>query len=112
LRRMVSGDPGWRYYCGLISQLSLVPQFVELTHSELDPTALHFINALRSALPKAPPQSIYWGYMFLLGAMIQAMAPTGRIERLSRGLCRSDDVEGALHEMIPFVCAGLRAFAK
>ena len=111
LHRLVSGEPGWRYYCGLISQLAMVPQFVELTHNELDPTALHFINALRNALPTASPRSIYWGYMFLLGAMLQAMAPTGRIDRLSRGLCRSDDVEGALREMVPFVCAGLRAAA-
>jgi AcrR family transcriptional regulator len=111
LHRLLNGDPGWRHYCGLIAQLSLVPKFVELTHSELDPTALHFINALRSALPKASPQSIYWGYMFLLGAMVQAMSPSGRIDILSRGLCRSDDVEGALREMVPFVCAGLRAFS-
>ena len=67
---------------------------------------------MRSALPKASPQSIYWGYMFLLGAMIQAMSPSGRIDILSRGLCRSDDVEGALREMVPFVCAGLRAFGN
>ena len=112
LRRLVSGETGWRYYCSLISQLNMVPKFVELASSELDPTALHFINALRSALPKASPQSIYWGYMFLLGAMVQAMSPTGRIERLSRGMCRSDDVEGALREMIPFVSAGLRALGN
>jgi AcrR family transcriptional regulator len=111
LRRMAGDDPGWRHYCSLVSQLSSVPYFVELTHNELDPTALHFINALRAALPKASAQSIYWGYMFLLGAMTQAMARTGRIERLSRGLCRSDDVEAALREMVPFVCAGLRAGA-
>ncbi|HEY5211133.1 MAG TPA: TetR/AcrR family transcriptional regulator [Stellaceae bacterium] len=112
LLRMMSRDAGWRHYCGLISQLSMVPRFVEITHNELDPTALHFINALRAALPKASPQSVYWGYMFLLGAMIQAMVPTGRIDRLSRGLCRSDDVEGGLRQMVPFVCAGLRAIAK
>lgn len=112
LRRIASDDPGWRYYCGLVAQMSTVPRFVELTHSELDPTALHFINALRSALPRASPRSIYWGYMFLLGAMMQAMAPTGRIDILSRGLCRSDDVEEALQEMVPFVCAGLRAFTS
>jgi hypothetical protein len=78
----------------------------------LDPTALHFINALRLTLPKATPQSIYWGYMFLIGSMVQVMSATGRIERLSRGLCRSDDIEGALRELVPFVSAGLRAFGN
>jgi hypothetical protein len=54
-------------------------------------------------LPKAPPQSIYRGYMFLIGAMMQVMSATGRIERLSRGLLR---------EQVPFVSAGLRALAS
>jgi AcrR family transcriptional regulator len=108
LRRLNGGDRGWRYYASLVSQLDVLPQFVGLT-KVLDPTALHFINALRVALPEAPSRSIYWGYMFLLGAMVQVMSATGRIERLSSGLCRSNDIEGALREMVPFVSAGLRA---
>jgi AcrR family transcriptional regulator len=110
LRRMTGGDRGWRYYGSLASQLDVLPQFVNLTGDVLDPTALHFINALRLALPKASLRSIYWGYMFLIGSMVQVMSATGRIERLSRGLCRSDDIDGALRELIPFISAGLRAF--
>jgi hypothetical protein len=74
----------------------------------LDPTALHFINALRLAMPKAPEPSVYWGYMFLLGTMVQVISATGRIERVSRGLCHSDDVDAALREIVPLsvaVCA-------
>jgi len=109
LRHLAEGDAGWRHYGSLVSQLDVLPKFTALASDVLDPTALHFINALRLALPKAPPQSIYWGYMFLLGAMVQVLSATGRIERLSRGLCRSDDVEGALRELVPFVSGGLQA---
>jgi len=109
LRRLIAGDPGWRHYGNLASQLDVLPKFTALTGDVLDPTALHFINALRLALPKVPSQSIYWGYMFLIGSMVQVMSATGRIERLSRGLCRSDDIEGALRELVPFLSAGLRA---
>lgn len=109
LRRLITGESGWRYYAGLVSQLDVLPKFIGLTSDVLDPTALHFINALRLALPKAAPQSIYWGYMFLIGSMVQVMSATGRIERLSRGLCRSNDIQGALHELVPFISAGLRA---
>jgi AcrR family transcriptional regulator len=108
LRRVASGERGWRHYAGLASQLDVLPQFVDLTSDVLDPTALHFINALRLALPQARPQAVYWGYMFLIGSMVQVMSATGRIERLSRGLCRSDDIKGALRELVPFVSAGLR----
>ena len=112
LRRLDSGDPGWRHYGSLASHLDVLPKFTGLTSDVLDPTALHFINALRLALPKTPPRSIYWGYMFLIGSMVQVMSATGRIERLSRGLCRSDDTEGALRELVPFVSAGLRALGS
>jgi AcrR family transcriptional regulator len=109
LHRLITGDRGWRYYGGLASQLDVLPQFVDLTSNVLDPTALHFINALRLALPHASPRSIYWGYMFLIGSMVQVMSATGRIDRLSHGLCRSDDIGGALRELVPFVSAGMRA---
>jgi AcrR family transcriptional regulator len=108
-QRLGDGDAGWRHYASLISQLDVLPKFTALASGVLDPTAVHFINALRLAMPKAPEASVYWGYMFMLGTMIQVISATGRIERLSRGLCRSDDVDAALSEMVPFVSAGLRA---
>lgn len=111
LRRLVGADAGWRHYGNLVSHLDVLPKFTGLTGDVLDPTALHFINALRLALPKAPRRSIYWGYMFLIGSMVQVMSATGRIERLSGGLCRSDDIAGALRELIPFVAGGLKALA-
>lgn len=108
LRRLTDGDAGWRHYASLASQLDVLPKFIGLTSDVLDPTALHFINALRLALPEVPAPRIYWGYMFLIGSMVQVMSATGRIERLSRGLCRSGDTEGALRLLVPFVSAGLR----
>lgn len=112
LRRLAGGDPGWRHYGSLISQLDILPKFVTLAGDVLDPTALHFINALRLALPNTPQRSIYWGYMFLIGSMVQVISATGRIERLSRGLCRSDDIDTALRELVPFVSGGLCAFGS
>lgn len=112
MRRLIAdADPGWRHYGSVISQLDVLPQFTALTSDVLDPTALHFVNALRLALPEASLKSIYWGYMYMIGSMVQVMSATGRIDRLSRGLCRSDDIDGALRELIPFVSAGLRALA-
>jgi AcrR family transcriptional regulator len=112
LRRLAEGEAGWRHYGSLVSHLDVLPKFTAMASGVLDPTALHFINALRLALPKASERSIYWGYMFLLGAMVQVLSATGRIERLSRGLCRSDDVDGALRELVPFVSGGLRALGS
>jgi AcrR family transcriptional regulator len=109
LRRLINGEQGWQHYANLVSQLDISPKFTGLTGDVLDPTALHFINALRLALPKVPPRAIYWGYMFLLGSMVQVMSATGRIERLSHGLCKSEDIQSALRELVPFVSGGLKA---
>ncbi|MBV1699595.1 MAG: TetR/AcrR family transcriptional regulator [Hyphomicrobiales bacterium] len=109
LRRLINGEQGWQPYANLVSQLDISPKFTGLTGDVLDPTALHFINALRLALPKVPPRAIYWGYMFLLGSMVQVMSATGRIERLSHGLCKSEDIQSALRELVPFVSGGLKA---
>jgi AcrR family transcriptional regulator len=109
LKKLASGNADWQNYNRLLCRMSMMPKYLPLASASLDGTALHFINALRAALPKASPQSIYWGYMFLLGAMVQVMAGTGRVERLSNGLCRCDDVDGVLSEMVPFVAGGLHA---
>jgi AcrR family transcriptional regulator len=108
LKLLAGGDPGWQNYNRLLCQLAMMPKYLPLTSDTLDLTAIHFINALRTAMPKADPQSVYWGYMFMLGAMIQVMAGTGRVERLSHGLCRSDDIVAVLRKMVPFVAGGLR----
>ena len=93
LDRLATGDAGWRSYNRLLCQLTMMPKYLPLVSDSLNSTALHFINALRAAAPNAPTRSIYWGYMFMLGALIQVMAGTGRIERLSHGLCQSNDIE-------------------
>jgi hypothetical protein len=36
------------------------------------------------------------------------MGDAGRIERLSGGLCRPDDEEGAVRHMVAFLTAGVR----
>lgn len=109
LKKLASDNANWQNYNRLLCRLSMMPKYLPLVSDCLDPTALHFINALRSALPKAAPKSIYWGYMFLLGAMVQVMAGTGRVERLSHGLCQSEDIDAVLKEMVPFIAGGLRA---
>jgi hypothetical protein len=44
----------------------------------------------------------------LSGALTLTLARTGRIDRLSDGLCRSEDFRAAYDHMIPFVAAGFK----
>jgi hypothetical protein len=63
---------------------------------------------LRSALPDRSERDVQWAYQFMLGAMVFVMADTGRIARLSEGLCRPDDEDAAVAHMVAFLTAGMR----
>jgi len=73
-----------------------------------DPVARAVFDALASALPGRAESEVWWAYQFMLGAMVYVMGDTGRIERLSGGLCRPDDEESAVRHMVAFLTAGLR----
>ncbi len=73
-----------------------------------DPIAFRAMKALSSALPDRSRREIAWAYQFMIAAMVFVMADTGRIERLSGGLCPPDDEAGAVTHMVRFLTAGLR----
>jgi hypothetical protein len=64
------------------------------------------------SLPGAAPEDIYWGYNFLTGALTLSLAETGRLDVLSNGLCRSDDVAALRARLGPYVAGGLRTLAR
>jgi AcrR family transcriptional regulator len=74
----------------------------------IDPIAYKIMDALASALPGRSARDIRWGYQFMLGALVFVMADTGRVARLSGGLCRPDDEAAAVAHMVSFLTAGIR----
>jgi hypothetical protein len=76
-----------------------------------DGVVLEFIKAVMASLPDAAPEDIFWGYNFLTGALTLSLAETGRLDALSDGLCRSDDVAALKARLGPYVAAGLRGLA-
>lgn len=56
-----------------------------------DPIAYRVLDALHDALPERTIEEINWGYQAMLGAMVYTMADTGRISRISGGLCDPED---------------------
>lgn len=73
-----------------------------------DPVAQEVVAALSRALPERSRTQVYWGYQFMLGALIFLMADTGRLERLSGGLCKSQDAATVARYLVPFLTAALR----
>ena len=58
---------------------------------------------------EADEADLYWAYHNLSGALTLTLGETGRLDRLSGGLCQSGDLDSACDYMVRFAAAGFRA---
>ncbi|WP_294298034.1 hypothetical protein [uncultured Sphingomonas sp.] len=77
-----------------------------------DPVVLRLIALLKKALPDCAEADIFWGYHFVTGALMLTLARTGRIDKLSHGLCKSDDFVAVKDRMASFMAAGFLQICK
>ena len=106
------GGENWKNYGALGAQVSNTPYGAELFDLHFDPVVLRLIALLRKALPDCAEEDIFWGYHFVTGALMLTLARTGRINRLSGGLCDSDDFEAVKDRMATFMAAGFMSICK
>jgi tetracycline repressor-like protein len=67
------------------------------------------VSILKRALPDYAEEDIFWGYHFVTGAFMNALARTGRIDNLSGGVCHSDDFDAVKRRIARFMAAGFLA---
>jgi AcrR family transcriptional regulator len=104
------GGEGWRNYGALASQVANTPEWgAEMMDKHFDPVVLKLIDIINRALPDADQVDIFWGYHFVSGALLLTLARTGRIDKLSAGLCKADDFEAVKARMANFMAAGFKA---
>jgi AcrR family transcriptional regulator len=113
LERSARGGPGWKSYFALVAQVSNSPEWGPVLMTQhFDPLVERFIEVVREALPGCSPRDVYWGYQFLTGALTLTFAETGRIDKLSGGLCKSSDLDSVHERLAPYVAAGFRALCR
>jgi AcrR family transcriptional regulator len=106
------GGENWKNYGVLGAQVSNTTYGAELMDFHFDPVVLRLIEVLKKALPDCAEEDIFWGYHFVTGALMLTLARTGRINRLSGGLCDSDDFEAIKARMAAFMAAGFLTICK
>ena len=106
----IEGDEGLRNYAAFCAQLSNTPEGAELFDRHFDPVVLRLIGILRKAKPEISKRDIFWGYHFVTGSLMHALARSGRIDRLSGGLCKSDDLKAVKARLADFLAAGFGSF--
>jgi len=102
-----SGE-GLKNYGTLAALASNTPEGAALMDQHFDPVVLRLIGLLKQAMPNCAEEDIFWGYHFVTGALMLTLARTGRIDKLSGGLCKSDDHAAVKARMATFMAAGFR----
>jgi AcrR family transcriptional regulator len=113
LLRAATGDQRWHNYFALIAQVNNTPAWGGETMARTFDTVINrLIQALRKALPDADEKDLYWSYHFLSGALTLTLSQTGRIDRLSNGLCKSSDFDAINARMAPFIASGFERLCR
>jgi len=113
LDRCANAGPGWRAYFALIGVVNNTPVWGGETMTRyFDPVIHRLIKVVRRALPEAREEDLFWSYHMLSGSLTLTLAETGRIDALSGGICRSDDIAAVGPRMIAYAAAGFRAVCR
>ncbi|WP_225421463.1 TetR/AcrR family transcriptional regulator [Sphingomonas parva] len=109
----IEGGDGWKNYAALGAQVANTPEWgAQLMDEHFDPVVLRLIGLLKQALPDCAAEDIFWGYHFVTGALMLTLARTGRIDKLSDGLCKSEDFAAVKERMATFMAAGFLAVCR
>ena len=108
---MEGGEP-WMNYAAFCARVSNTPEGAALMDVHFDPVVLKLVSILKRALPDTPEEDIFWGYHFVTVSLMNNLARTGRIDRMSGGVCKSDDFAAVKARMARFMASGFHALAQ
>ena len=109
----IEGGENWKNYGAIGAQVANTPEWgAELMDEHFDPVVLRLIGLLRTAMPACSEADIFWGYHFVSGALLLTLARTGRIDKLSGGVCDSNDFAAVKERMASFMAAGFMAICR
>src|ERR1700761_1378284 len=98
-----TGGEGWRNFAAFAAQVSNSPEGATMMDLHFDPVVLKLLGILKKALPECAEMDIFWGYDFVTGALMHTLGRTGRIDRLSGGLCKSEDFAAIKERLASFM---------
>jgi AcrR family transcriptional regulator len=104
---------GGESYAEFVAQIINNPQehARRISREFMDSMAKTTLRLLRAAIPEIASDELAWCYVFAIGAMVSAIARTGRVRLLSDGACDPDDVERIVSLLVPFIDGGMHAVA-
>ncbi|HWU61367.1 MAG TPA: TetR family transcriptional regulator [Ensifer sp.] len=107
--QMQSDDDGWQAYVMLLAQLASNDRWLGHLRTYYDETANLFIAQLKLLLPNVPEENLVRGFSFVLMLMLQTVSKNRRVDTLSLGKFKGDDLDVSYQLLLRFSLAGLKA---
>lgn len=105
-------DAGWRNYAQLVAALANSSEWTELTARHFNEVAELYLREFQRSLPGTPPEDVYRGFFFAVGTMVAVCSRPGRIETLSKGKFKSEDVSRLRESLCDFLEGGFKALRR
>lgn len=74
----------------------------ELFAEEFHAPLARFSQVIRQHVPQLSPEEYLWRFSFVVGSWQHTLGTLHQMSDLTRGICRSDDHEGALQRLVRF----------
>lgn len=84
---------------------------VRLTAENFDEIALEFIDVIAAEVPSLGRENAVWAYINAISVGMLMLARTGRVQKLSDGMCNEEADDAAVARTIRYLIAGTRALA-
>jgi AcrR family transcriptional regulator len=86
------------------------PRFADQLRREVyDDTVREYLAAVRKVAPHLSKRTAYWRMVLLIGAYLYAHSDSHRLDKMSAGACKTDDLDEMLQQITAFVVGGLMA---
>ena len=107
--QMQSEDDGWQAYLMLLAKLASNDRWLDHLRENFDETANLFIAQLKLLLPGVAEENLVRGFSFILVLMLQTVSKNRRVDTLSMGRYKGDDLDASYRLLLKFSLAGLKA---
>lgn len=111
VERSSNGGRGWKHYSLLVARASNAPDYAKVIGVHYNAVARQFLAEFCRALPGVDEERIHHAFSFMVGTMLSLVAEPGRVESLSSGRYKSNDLERVFASMLPFLVAGFQSLA-
>lgn len=103
-------DRGGDIFVRLLGRVFMEPgELIHEVFTEFEPLVRRFEAALRRSFPGLPRDVFFWRMHFFSGAVLHTITQHHRLDVLSRGLCRTMDVEATIRHLVTFAVAGMKS---